>query len=71
MFARTQDGLTVRMLRRTIGSRRANLSNLGTEGSQMRLTFLGKETQGGGSPTLYATDREPTSFRDGRCRTSP
>jgi hypothetical protein len=24
----------------------------------MRLTFLGKETQGGGSPTLYATDRE-------------
>jgi hypothetical protein len=24
----------------------------------MRLTFLGKETQGGGSPTLYATDRD-------------
>jgi len=24
----------------------------------MRLTFLGKETQGGGSPTLFATDRE-------------
>lgn len=24
----------------------------------MRLTFLGKSTQGGGSPTLYATDRE-------------
>ncbi|WIM96831.1 hypothetical protein ACTOB_000302 [Actinoplanes oblitus] len=23
----------------------------------MRLTFLGKETQGGGSPTLYETDR--------------
>lgn len=23
----------------------------------MQLTFLGKETQGGGSPTLYATDR--------------
>lgn len=23
----------------------------------MRLRFLGKETQGGGSPTLYATDR--------------
>jgi len=23
----------------------------------MRLTFLGKETQGGGSPTLWATDR--------------
>lgn len=23
----------------------------------MRLTFLGKSTQGGGSPTLYATDR--------------
>ncbi|MGH3737190.1 MAG: hypothetical protein ACRDT6_16475 [Micromonosporaceae bacterium] len=23
----------------------------------MRLTFLGKATQGGGSPTLYATDR--------------
>ncbi|MFB9304917.1 hypothetical protein [Kibdelosporangium philippinense] len=23
----------------------------------MRLTFLGKETQGGGSPTLFATDR--------------
>jgi hypothetical protein len=24
----------------------------------MRLTFLGKETQGGGSPTLYITDRD-------------
>ncbi|GAA4878865.1 hypothetical protein [Saccharopolyspora cebuensis] len=24
----------------------------------MQLTFLGKETQGGGSPTLYATDRD-------------
>jgi hypothetical protein len=24
----------------------------------MRFTFLGKETQGGGSPTLYATDRD-------------
>ena len=24
----------------------------------MRLTFLGKNTQGGGSPTLYATDRD-------------
>lgn len=24
----------------------------------MRLTFLGKSTQGGGSPTLYATDRD-------------
>ena len=24
----------------------------------MRLTLLGKETQGGGSPTLYATDRQ-------------
>jgi hypothetical protein len=24
----------------------------------MRLTFLGKETQGGGSPTLFATDRQ-------------
>lgn len=24
----------------------------------MRLTLLGKETQGGGSPTLYATDRD-------------
>ena len=24
----------------------------------MRLTFLGKDTQGGGSPTLYATDRD-------------
>lgn len=24
----------------------------------MRLTFLGKETQGGGSPTLFATDRD-------------
>jgi hypothetical protein len=23
----------------------------------MRLTFLGKETQGGGSPTLFSTDR--------------
>jgi hypothetical protein len=23
----------------------------------MQLTFLGKETQGGGSPTLFATDR--------------
>jgi hypothetical protein len=23
----------------------------------MRLTFLGKETQGGGSPTLFVTDR--------------
>src|SRR5439155_11298671 len=23
----------------------------------MQLTFLGKDTQGGGSPTLYATDR--------------
>lgn len=23
----------------------------------MRLTFLGKETQGGGSPTLFGTDR--------------
>jgi hypothetical protein len=23
----------------------------------MRLTFLGKDTQGGGSPTLFATDR--------------
>jgi hypothetical protein len=23
----------------------------------MRLRFLGKETQGGGSPTLYVTDR--------------
>ena len=24
----------------------------------MRLTFLGKSTQGGGSPTIYATDRD-------------
>lgn len=24
----------------------------------MQLTFLGKSTQGGGSPTLFATDRE-------------
>ena len=24
----------------------------------MRLTFLGKTTQGGGSPTLYATDQD-------------
>jgi hypothetical protein len=24
----------------------------------MQLTFLGKETQGGGSPTLFATDRQ-------------
>lgn len=24
----------------------------------MRLTFLGKSTQGGGSPTLYATDQD-------------
>lgn len=24
----------------------------------MRLTFLGKDTQGGGSPTLFATDRD-------------
>jgi hypothetical protein len=24
----------------------------------MRLTFLGKETQGGGSPTLFGTDRD-------------
>jgi hypothetical protein len=24
----------------------------------MQLTFLGKETQGGGSPTLYATDHD-------------
>ena len=24
----------------------------------MRLTFLGKETQGGGSPTLFCTDRD-------------
>jgi hypothetical protein len=24
----------------------------------MRLTFLGKETQGGGSPTLFVTDRD-------------
>lgn len=24
----------------------------------MRLTFLGKSTQGGGSPTLFATDRD-------------
>jgi hypothetical protein len=24
----------------------------------MRLTFLGKSTQGGGSPTLYATDED-------------
>jgi hypothetical protein len=24
----------------------------------MRLTFLGEETQGGGSPTLFTTDRE-------------
>lgn len=24
----------------------------------MQLTFLGKATQGGGSPTLYATDRQ-------------
>lgn len=24
----------------------------------MQLTFLGKETQGGGSPTLFATDRD-------------
>ena len=24
----------------------------------MQLTFLGKTTQGGGSPTLYATDRQ-------------
>lgn len=27
------------------------------EGAIMRLTFLGKATQGGGSPTLFATDR--------------
>jgi hypothetical protein len=27
------------------------------KGAVMRLTFLGKETQGGGSPTLFATDR--------------
>jgi hypothetical protein len=24
----------------------------------VQLTFLGKSTQGGGSPTLYATDRD-------------
>jgi hypothetical protein len=28
------------------------------EGATMRLTFLGKNTQGGGSPTLFATDRQ-------------
>jgi hypothetical protein len=27
-------------------------------GVTMRLTFLGKDTQGGGSPTLFATDRQ-------------
>jgi hypothetical protein len=37
---------------------RANPSNFHMEGSHMRLTFLGKETQGGGSPTLFLTDRE-------------
>ncbi|MCA1705270.1 MAG: hypothetical protein LC808_19235, partial [Actinobacteria bacterium] len=29
-----------------------------TETVAMQLTFLGKETQGGGSPTLFATDRD-------------
>jgi hypothetical protein len=37
---------------------RANLGKPSTGGIAMRLTFLGKETQGGGSPTLYATDRD-------------
>jgi hypothetical protein len=35
---------------------RANSGKISTEGRPMRLTFLGKETQGGNSPTLWETD---------------
>lgn len=34
----------------------------------MRLTFLGKSTQGGGSPTLYATDRDTYVIQGWRVR---
>lgn len=36
----------------------------------MRLTFLGKNTQGGGSPTLFSTDRDSYQSKDGRSRTN-
>ncbi|MBV8541301.1 MAG: hypothetical protein JO063_04170 [Pseudonocardiales bacterium] len=32
----------------------------------MQLTFLGKDTQGGGSPTLFATDRDTYVLQDWR-----
>src|SRR6266704_1611323 len=35
---------------------RANSGKISAEGSSMRLTFLGKDTQGGNSPTLWETD---------------
>jgi hypothetical protein len=39
--------------------RRANWrNNIQSGGAIMQLRFLGKETQGGGSPTLFATDRD-------------
>ncbi|MFB7718875.1 hypothetical protein [Nocardia sp. NPDC056100] len=35
-----------------------NMRNLPSDNHSLRITFLGKHTQGGDSPTLYATDRE-------------
>lgn len=37
----------------------------------MQLTFLGKSTQGGGSPTLYATDRDTYVVQGWRVSSRP
>jgi len=37
----------------------------------MRLTFLGKATQGGGSPTLWATDRDTYVVQGGKLPDQP
>jgi hypothetical protein len=37
----------------------------------MRIMFLGKETQGGGSPTLYATDRDSYLVQGWKVPTAP
>jgi len=37
----------------------------------MRLTFLGKESQGGQSPTLYATDRDTYVVQGWRVPSTP
>jgi hypothetical protein len=49
--------LTRNKFRQNIERERANSSNFHWTDATMRLTFLGKETQGGGSPTLFLTDQ--------------